>query len=61
MDIKQAPSACAVLTVGKDMTFRDYAQGAFRMRQIGDGQTLVVYLIPEVRGRDSEERWGPSP
>lgn len=25
-------SAKAVLTLGKDMTFRDYAQGAFRMR-----------------------------
>ncbi len=34
MDIKQGPSACAVLTLGKDMTFRDYAQGAFRMRQV---------------------------
>lgn len=30
MDIKQAPSARAVLTLGKDMTFRDYAQGAYR-------------------------------
>ena len=26
MDIKQTPNACAVVTVGKDMTFRDYAQ-----------------------------------
>jgi hypothetical protein len=55
MDIKQGPSACAVLTVGKDMTFRDYAQGAFRMRQIGEGQTLVLYLIPEVENRMREE------
>jgi hypothetical protein len=27
MDIKQAVNARAVLTLGKDMTFRDYAQG----------------------------------
>ena len=26
VDIKQAPEAAAVLTIGKDMTFRDYAQ-----------------------------------
>ena len=37
------------------MTFRDYAQGAYRMRQIGEGQTLVVYLIPEVANRIREE------
>ena len=30
------------------MTFRDYAQGAFRMRGIGRGQTLQLYVIPEV-------------
>lgn len=55
MDIKQGPSATAVLTVGKDMTFRDYAQGAFRMRQIGQGQTLTLYLIPEVSNRMRDE------
>jgi hypothetical protein len=55
MDIKQGPSANAVLTVGKDMTFRDYAQGAFRMRQIGQGQTLTLYLIPEVTNRMQDE------
>jgi hypothetical protein len=27
MDIKQAVDACAALTLGKDMVFRDYAQG----------------------------------
>lgn len=48
MDIKQAPNARAVLTIGKDMTFRDYAQGAFRMRQIGQGQTIHLYIISEV-------------
>ncbi len=40
IDIKHAPNACAVLTLGKDMTFRDYAQGAYRMRGIGVGQTI---------------------
>ena len=31
------------------MTFRDYAQGAFRMRGIGKGQTVNVYIVPEVK------------
>ncbi len=48
MDIHQGIDARAVLTLGKDMTFRDYAQGAFRMRGIGKGQTIHVYVIPEV-------------
>ena len=37
MDIKHALNARAALTLGKDMTFRD-AQGAFRMRGIGEGR-----------------------
>lgn len=48
MDIHHTPNARAVLTLGKDMTFRDYAQGAFRMRGIGRGQTLHLFSIPEV-------------
>ena len=48
MDIKHAVNAMAVVTLGKDMTFRDYAQGAFRMRGIGQGQTIMLYIIPEV-------------
>lgn len=48
MDIKQAPDARAVVTIGKDMTFRDYAQGSFRMRGIGVGQKIELYLIAEV-------------
>lgn len=32
----------AAVTLGKDMTFRDYAQGAFRMRGIGKGQKVQV-------------------
>jgi hypothetical protein len=31
------------------MTFRDYVQGAFRMRGIGKGQTIHLYIIPEVQ------------
>ena len=42
MDIKQVLNAEAVLTLGKDMTFRDYAQGAFRMRGIGQGQKIKL-------------------
>lgn len=48
MDIKQCIDAKAAITLGKDMTFRDYAQGAFRMRGIGNGQTLELFIIPEV-------------
>jgi len=55
MDIKQAPSARAVITIGKDMTFRDYAQGAYRMRGIGKGQTIQLYIIPEVQNRIETE------
>ena len=52
MDIKQHPKAVAVLTIGKDMTFRDYAQGAYRMRGLAKGQpqTIQLYIVPEVRG-----------
>ena len=49
MDIKQQISACACLTIGKDMTFRDYAQGAYRMRGIGQGQTIHLYIVPEIK------------
>eukprot|EP01084_Bolivina_argentea_P028079 52224_1 len=48
MDIKQVLSCTAVITISKDMTFRDYAQGAFRMRGIGKGQCLQAFVIPEV-------------
>ena len=48
MDIQHALNARAVLTLGKDMTFRDYAQGAYRMRGIGMGQTIELLIIPEV-------------
>eukprot|EP01052_Picozoa_sp_SAG31_P020107 SAG31_NODE_1497_length_8098_cov_4.445806_2_plen_778_part_00 len=48
MDIPQSLSAKAAITLGKDMTFRDYAQGAYRMRGISKGQTVEVYVTPEV-------------
>lgn len=51
MDIKQAVDACAILTLGKDMVFRDYAQGAFRMRGIGKGQTIKLLVVPEILER----------
>ena len=48
MDIQQVLSAKAAVTLGKDMTFRDHAQGTYRMRGIGKGQTIDLYIIPEV-------------
>jgi hypothetical protein len=48
IDIEQPAAAAAALTLGKDMTFRDYAQGAFRMRGIGRGQRIEVLITPEV-------------
>ena len=48
MDIKHSLTARAALTLGKDMVFRDLAQGAFRMRGIGLGQTITLLVIPEV-------------
>ena len=48
MDIDHTPNAQAVQTLGKDMTFRDFSQGAYRMRGIGQGQTVHLLIIPEV-------------
>lgn len=47
-DIKQAAHAMAFITIGADMTFRDYSQGAWRMRGIGNGQTLQLIIPREV-------------
>ena len=49
-------NAIAVQTLGKDMTFRDYAQGAYRMRGIGVGQTIRMLVIPEVKGLIQETK-----
>ena len=49
MDIKHTPNAKALVTFGKDMVLRDLAQGAYRMRGIGKGQTVAFFIIPEVK------------
>ena len=46
-DIQQLMNAHAALTLGKDMVFRDYAQGAFRMRQTA----TAAYPLHHPRGR----------
>ena len=48
-DIPQTATANAVLTLSADLIFRDYAQAAYRMRGIGKGQKIVLFVIPEVR------------
>jgi hypothetical protein len=48
MDIKHVVNATAVITLGKDMVFRDYVQGAYRMRGLGLGQKIHILIIPEV-------------
>jgi hypothetical protein len=57
MDIKQHNHAKACVTVGKDTTFRDFAQGAYRMRAFAKGhpQTLEILLVPEVLGLIKKE------
>eukprot|EP00930_Biecheleria_cincta_P036032 TRINITY_DN2473_c0_g3_i1.p1 TRINITY_DN2473_c0_g3~~TRINITY_DN2473_c0_g3_i1.p1 ORF type:complete len:3331 (+),score=578.52 TRINITY_DN2473_c0_g3_i1:683-9994(+) len=55
IDIRHASWACAALTLGKDTTFRDFAQGAYRMRGIGRGQRLKILLTPEISGRINED------
>jgi hypothetical protein len=55
MDIQHRLDAVAALTLGKDMVWRDYAQGAYRMRGISRGQRICLYIIPEIEeliGRD---------
>eukprot|EP01090_Pellita_catalonica_P013707 TRINITY_DN3317_c0_g2_i1.p1 TRINITY_DN3317_c0_g2~~TRINITY_DN3317_c0_g2_i1.p1 ORF type:complete len:610 (-),score=129.98 TRINITY_DN3317_c0_g2_i1:245-2047(-) len=48
MDVKQALDARAAVTVGKDTTLRDYAQGCWRMRGLGRGQSAHVLVVKEV-------------
>ncbi|KNC47257.1 uncharacterized protein AMSG_03687 [Thecamonas trahens ATCC 50062] len=48
MDIRQATDARAAVTLGKDMTLRDYSQGCYRMRGLGRGQTLHLFIVAEV-------------
>mmetsp|Transcript_2417 Transcript_2417/g.3236 ORF Transcript_2417/g.3236 Transcript_2417/m.3236 type:complete len:3692 (+) Transcript_2417:353-11428(+) len=56
MDVKHVVNATAVITLGKDMVFRDYVQGAYRMRGIGQGQKIHVFVIPEVQELMQRER-----
>jgi thiol-disulfide isomerase/thioredoxin len=49
MDIKHVVNATACVTLGKDMVFRDFVQGAYRMRGIGNGQRIRIFVIPEVK------------
>ena len=45
MDIKHVLSAKAVVTLGKDMVFRDYSQGAWRMRQVYPNSRIASPLV----------------
>jgi len=47
-DIELPPHARAALTLSKDVTFRDLAQGAFRMRRVGLGQRVTLLVPPEI-------------
>lgn len=47
-DTKQPLQSYAALTLSASMTFRDYAQGAWRMRGLGKGQKLRMVIAPEL-------------
>ena len=47
-DLPMPPVGCAAITINKDMTVRDFAQAAYRMRKIGRGQTLFVLIPSEI-------------
>ena len=48
MDMKQCVDATAAVTLGKDMTQRDYFQACWRMRGLGKGQTVHLYIVGEL-------------
>ena len=48
-DIKQCAQACCAVTLGKGMTLRDLAQGAWRMRGLTLGQRITLIIVPEVQ------------
>jgi len=48
MDVPQPTDACAVVTLGKDLTLRDYAQGCYRLRGIGKGQRIHLMIVDEI-------------
>ncbi|KAF4705627.1 hypothetical protein FOZ62_029252, partial [Perkinsus olseni] len=45
MDIPQPAGCIGMITLGKDTTFRDYAQSAFRLRGLGGTQRQKLSLI----------------
>jgi len=51
MDIKQSINARAAVTLGKDMAWRDFAQGCWGMRGLGKGQTVHMIVVKEVEKR----------
>lgn len=62
MDIKQPTTCEAICTISKDTSWRDFAQAAYRMRGIGNGQRIRVAIIPEcsrliagMAGKSSDE------
>jgi hypothetical protein len=48
IDVRQGPGVVAAITLGKDMTWRDFTQGAWRMRGLEIGQRVEVLVTPEV-------------
>jgi len=47
-DIKMTRDAVAAVTIGKDVTLRDFSQACWRMRQLGEGQRIHVLVIDEI-------------
>ena len=48
IDIEQPLGCTAILTLGKDSSFRDYAQAAYRMRGLGEvGQQKLSLLVSQ--------------
>lgn len=55
-DVTQDPLAVALITLGKDTTFRDLAQGAWRLRQLGRGQRIHIVVPPEIMANTRRRR-----
>ena len=47
-DIKMTRDAVAAVSLGKDVTLRDFSQACWRMRQLGEGQRIHVICIDEI-------------
>ncbi|CAE8720349.1 unnamed protein product, partial [Polarella glacialis] len=54
IDVKHRSDARAAITLSASLTYRDLAQGAWRMRGIGKGQTILLCCTPEIRCRIEE-------